>query len=363
VNRPHLDVLCTGPLSGLPGRAIFQRAPVPIRPAWSRVEGMMLGLAIGDALGNTSEAQLPGRRRLRHGAIRDYLPNHHVGGEQRGAPSDDSQMAFWTLEQMVADCGYIPEHVARTFTTRRIFGIGSTVREFVSAMREGTPWYQAARESAGNGALMRIVPVVIPHLARPSTELWTDAAVLSLTTHRDPAATASSLAFVSVVWQLLGAGASPSADWFRSEFLEVLVELETGKQYRPRGGWYDGQGGTFSELVARRIDDACERGWAVGDACDAFYSGAYVLETLPCVIYLLMRCAHDPEEAIVRAVNDTYDNDTTAAIVGAAVGALHGVDALPRRWRDGLTGRTGADDDGRMFAILEAASRLYGLGH
>ncbi len=362
MNRPYLETLCKGTLSRLPGKAIFQREPLPVRPAWSRVQGMMLGLAIGDALGNTSEAQLPERRRLRYGEIRDYLPNHHVGGERRGAPSDDSQMAFWTLEQMVLDRSYIPEHVARTFATRRIFGIGSAVREFVSEIREGTPWHEAAPESAGNGALMRIAPIVIPHLVRPSAELWVDAAVLSLTTHRDPAATASSLAFVSVLWQLLGAEAAPSPDWFRAEFLQILGELETGQQYSPRGGWYSGQTGTFSELVTRRIEDACDRGWSVLDACDAFYSGAYLLETLPCVIYLLMRCAHDPEEAIVRAVNDTYDNDTVAAIVGAAVGALHGIDALPRRWRDALTGRTGADDDGRMFEILDQAREVFDPG-
>ncbi len=362
MNRQHLEVLCRSALSALPGRPMFQRPPTPITPAWSRVEGMMLGLAIGDSLGNRSEAQFPKVRGLRFGEIRDYLPNHHTGDERKGTPSDDSQMAFWTLEQMVADKGYVPEHVARAFTTRRIYGIGSTVAEFVGQMHEGTPWYEAAPESAGNGALMRIAPVVIPHLARPSADLWVDAAILSLTTHRDVAATASSLAFVSVLWQLLDAEAPPSADWFRSEFLQVLTDLETGKRYSPRGGWYSGQDGTFSELVARRIDDACARGWSMLDACNAFYSGAYLLETLPCVIYLLMRCAHDPEEAIVRAVNDTYDNDTTAAIVGAAVGALHGVDALPRRWRDGLTGRTGADDDGRMFEILRAAAQCFGSG-
>jgi ADP-ribosyl-[dinitrogen reductase] hydrolase len=37
-----------------------------------------------------------------------------------------------------------------------------------------------------------------------------------------------------------------------------------------------------------------------------------------------MRHADDPEEAILRAVSDTKDNDTIGAIVGAAVGALHG---------------------------------------
>jgi ADP-ribosylglycohydrolase len=58
--------------------------------------------------------------------------------------------------------------------------------------------------------------------------------------------------------------------------------------------------------------------------------------------------------ASVRAVNDSCDNDTIAAIVGAAVGALHGEAALPKRWRDNLLGRTMEADDGRVFDLLDA---------
>jgi ADP-ribosylglycohydrolase len=47
---------------------------------------------------------------------------------------------------------------------------------------------------------------------------------------------------------------------------------------------------------------------------------------VPSVLHILAMHGDDAEEAIVRAVNDTRDNDTTAAIVGAAVGALHGRD-------------------------------------
>jgi ADP-ribosyl-[dinitrogen reductase] hydrolase len=96
------------------------------------------------------------------------------------------------------------------------------------------------------------------------------------------------------------------------------------------------------------------------DACNVWYSGAYLLETVPCVLYILMRYAHDPEEAIVRAVNDTWDNDTVAAIVGAAVGALHGRAGLPRRWVERLSGRTTATDNARMFELLAAARDLWG---
>jgi ADP-ribosylglycohydrolase len=73
-----------------------------------------------------------------------------------------------------------------------------------------------------------------------------------------------------------------------------------------------------------------------------------------------MRHGHDPEEAIVRAVNDTKDNDTVAAIVGAALGALHGRQGLPPRWIDNLLGRTTDNDDGRVFELLESAAKKWG---
>ena len=87
-------------------------------------------------------------------------------------------------------------------------------------------------------------------------------------------------------------------------------------------------------------------------------SSAYLLETVPTALFILARHGADPEEAIVRAVNDTYDNDTIGAIVGAAVGALHGEAALPQRCRENLLGRTGAADDGRVFELVAAAERF-----
>ena len=50
----------------------------------------------------------------------------------------------------------------------------------------------------------------------------------------------------------------------------------------------------------------------------------------------------------------------SAAIVGAAVGALHGEQALPAEWREGLLGRVVADiPDRRVFDLLDAAGRRF----
>ncbi len=111
--------------------------------------------------------------------------------------------------------------------------------------------------------------------------------------------------------------------------------------------------GSLCDYVECEVLSAHRRGLPVREALDGWFSGAYLLETVPSVLYVLMAHGHDPEEAIVRAVNDTWDNDTAGAIVGAAVGALHGEAALPKRWRDGLLGRTTADDDGHLFQTLD----------
>lgn len=113
--------------------ALFDTEPVRLRPAvdFDLIEGMLLGLAIGDSLGNTSESMFPRERRQVHGEIRDYLPNRYVDGRAVGLPSDDSQLAFWTLEQMLDDGRLVVEEVARRFASRQIFGIGQAVSEFV----------------------------------------------------------------------------------------------------------------------------------------------------------------------------------------------------------------------------------------
>ena len=66
----------------------------------------------------------------------------------------------------------------------------------------------------------------------------------------------------------------------------------------------------------------------------------------------------------MRAVNDTKDNDTVGAIVGAAMGALHGLSRLPERWVRGLLGRTPEGEDGEVvFRLVARAQEAFvGLG-
>lgn len=356
-NRPLLAELFEHDRIALNRSALFDAEPDRdrrrSRELWNRIEGMLLGLMIGDALGNTSESMLPSERRRHFAEIRDYLPNRHAEGRRVGLPSDDSQLAMWTLESLLEGDGLDPEQLADTFVGRRIFGIGNTVTEFLFRYRdERLPWYEAGVASAGNGALMRIAPVLVPHAGAPDTRLWADAAIAAMLTHNDRASTGSCVAFVDILSRLLLLTEAPAPEWWIDSFVAALSQLEGETQYRSNMT-HDHYEGPLWRFVDTSVRSALVAKASVVDACDSWHSGAYLLETVPSVLYILARHGDDAEEAIVRAVNDTWDNDSIGAIVGAAVGALHGSAALPTRWIDGLLGRTQESDDGRAFDLIE----------
>ncbi len=338
--------------------ALLGRAPAPLPAARfrDRAAGMLIGLAVGDALGNTSEGRNPDERRRQLGEVRDYLPNRHADGSCVGLPSDDTQLAFWLLEHLLEHDGRVePAALAQTWATRRIFGIGKSMREFVDRFREERrPWEEAGVASAGNGALMRVAPVLLPHLAAPSPALWADAILASMVTHNDATSTSACVAFAAMLWDLIAMDAPPAPAWWLERYVQLAAPLEGAVALRSRKAG-DAWRGPLHRFVAERCGAALAAGLPTREACDGWYSGAYLLETVPSALYILARHGHDAEEAIVRAVNDTRDNDTVAAIVGAAVGALHGRSGLPPRWLGGLTGRTAEADDGRVFALVELA--------
>lgn len=341
---------------------IFSKTPKALLPDFSfdKVEGMLLGVAIGDALGATTEGKLPADRHLLFGEIRNYTPGRRSDNRAIGVPTDDTQMTFWTLKQLVDDGGLIPDNLAKRFCKHHIRGIGNTTRGFIGNYKDKhIPWYAAGLDSLGNGALMRIAPVVLPCLKNPHPSMYADAALDTMITHNAFGNTATCVAFVNILWELLAMSSPPEPCWWLDTYCSVAQELEGNTQYCPKIAHHDYYQGPLWQFTDKVVREALNRGMTVLEACNWWGSGANLFGTVPSVLYILATHAGNAEEAIIRAVNDTKDNDSVAAIVGAAVGALHGLKGIPDRWIEGLTGRTRSSDDGEVFRLIFRAKKSF----
>jgi ADP-ribosylglycohydrolase len=343
---------------------ILRSIPSPLgdRFTFDKIEGMLLGAAIGDSLGATSEGHSADSRVNMHGEIRNYVPGRRSNNKAIGVPTDDSQLTFWTLKQLIQDDGLIADNLAKRFCKHHIIGIGSTVRGFIHNYKDlHKPWYESGQDSLGNGALMRISPMVVPYLKWPGPSMYADAAINAMLTHNSYANNATCVTFVNILWQLLAMRGAPDPSWWVETYCAVAEELEGNTMYSSTKNSQYSYSGPLWKYTKMVIRDAISQGLSVKDACKKWGSHASLFETVPSVLYILAAHANDPEEAIIRAVTDTSDNDTIGAIVGAAVGALHGLKGIPNRWIKGLTGRTraGVDDSGEMFKLILLAKKMF----
>ncbi|AIY89145.1 ADP-ribosylglycohydrolase family protein [Geoglobus acetivorans] len=289
----------------------------------NKVEGILFGTAIGDALGVKFESRPPEYILNKYGHIKGFHQKAHI--------TDDTQLTFWTLEVFLNQGWLDPKKLADRYTKERITGIGKTMKAFIKNYKDlRVPWYLAGVNSAGNGALMRLSPLVIPHLLNPSKELWCDAIVTTYLIYHDRLAIASAVAFVSLLWECFRIQRPLEADWWIEKYVAVARELEgDNTTYSTRYGTlkYKGPAWYFIEKV---LEDASKEKWSLKELSSRIGSGAYLLETIPVVLYTLMMHADTPYTALTEAITYSKDSDTIGAIVGYFIGAIHGSKAFPR---------------------------------
>ncbi len=259
----------------------------------------------------------------KYGLIKGFHPKAHI--------SDDTQLTFLTLEVFLRNGWFDPKKLADVFVKERITGIGKTMKSFIKNYKDlKVPWYLAGVNSAGNGSLMRLSPIVIPHLLNPSKELWCDAVVTTYLVYHDKLAISSAVAFTSLLWECFRMRMAPESEWWLEKYITVARELEgDNSNYTTRYGEirYKGPAWYFVENV---LSTALKENWSLKELSNRVSSGAYLLETVPVVLYTLMKCADLPYNALIEAVTHSKDSDTIGAIVGYFIGALHSSKAFPK---------------------------------
>ena len=273
-----------------------------------RAIGVMLGLAVGDAIGTTLEF----KPRDTYPRLTDMTGAGPFNLEP-GVWTDDTAMALALMDSLTS-MGELDEydlmerfvrwHEEGTYScTGSCFDIGITTRQALSVWKQtGNPIAGSTDPmTAGNGSLMRLAPVAVRYW-RDRDKLRDVAARQSRTTHAAPEAVDACVAFAQAL-------ADAIEGQPRSEVLRNRVEPYAGSIPAIMAGSWRG----------KTRDDICASG--------------YVAHSLEASLWSTARTGNF-EEAVLLAANLGEDADTTAAITGQLAGALYGKNGIPRHWRE-----------------------------
>lgn len=302
-------------------------APLPPAPTLAeRIEGALLGLLVGDALGVPYEfkpsPQIPPPAGIEFDPPPGYPRSHpHV---PPGTWSDDGAQALVLLDSLLHCSGLDLDHFAQRLVQWRdqglfavdgqVFDVGCQTSTALARLREGIAPERAGPDGErdqGNGSLMRVLPLALWHRGG-DTALAALAARQSLPTHGHPVCLAA-CAMLCLWGRRLMSGQPAAEAWRDAAATLHRVAADAGLQ---------------PGAVAALLDP--------GNA-ERISGSGYVVDTLWSARHCLGD-GHDYESAVKLAIAMGNDTDTTAAVTGGLAGMRHGVAAIPRRWRDGLRG-------------------------
>jgi len=254
--------------------------------------GMMVGLAIGDAMGSALEF-MP--MRDRGNFITDYQksPTFPIAA---GQWTDDTSMALALADSIIENDGewtplaamqnFLDWYQAGRFSAiDHCFDIGNTCRTSIENwMLDPANPFQGSTDSntSGNGALMRMAPVIISSCTLQEARLRAEEQ--TLLTHGSSECIKYSRAFA---YELFYYRYAPT----------VEVDFKIPREHvRPTG----------------YVKDSYEAAWWA------------------------VKNGKDFESAIIKAINLGGDADTIGAIAGQLAGALYGADNIPDWMKNGL---------------------------
>jgi ADP-ribosylglycohydrolase len=305
-------------------------APAGAENAHAR--GAFYGLALGDALGMPTQSMSRTEIVEDYGQItgfRDAGPRQRIAaGMPAGSITDDTEQAI-LLAHLLIDGGGAFD--ALSFATRLIGWerdmeargsldlLGPSTKAAVQRLTEGASLSESGRFGSTNGAAMRITPVGIAFDASNLTAFVDAVTRASEVTHNTTLGIGSAAAI----------GAAVSAGIRGASLAEALeVAFAAAAEGERRGHWIAG-----GSIAARAR-------WATGylaglpaaehaDAVETVIGTSVASQESVVAALSLVSVSTDPWETLCLAAGLGGDTDTIAAMAGAVLGAVHGIDAWP----------------------------------
>ena len=294
----------------------------------SKIKAVMIGHAIGDALGVPVE--FCERAELDTSPVTDMMGfgSYPVPA---GAWSDDTSMSLAALDSLSkGEVNYdeIMENFVKWLDqgeytpTGEAFDVGKTclaaIRNYLADDKKSALKCGLTDEySNGNGSLMRIHPFVLYTYVKklPFAQWYELVKNGSALTHAHDRAEIGCLIYAIVLLHLLEKGSK--------EYIFLGLQ-------RARYNLMDCAEFSHYDRIFRSDFASLSR--------EEIKSTGYVVDTLEAALWCVLTTS-DYESAVLKAVNLGKDTDTVAAVAGGLAGALYGYDAIPEKWRNPLLKR------------------------
>jgi len=289
---------------------------IPSSRIFKHARAAFLGLAIGDALGATTEFMTPCEIKAKHRVHKKI-----IGGGwlylKPGQVTDDTEMSLALGKALLLSGQWNLKGIADNFLTwmrSKPIDIGATCRRGIRDYRlKGQLEVPYNEWDAGNGAAMRMAPVALFTLSDP-TLLEECAVSQAHLTHNHALSDAACV----VIGRMVQQGVLGTDRHKLHETTRVLL----------------------AEYPSFRFNN---------------YKGnasPYVVDTLQTVFHYFFSTSSF-EECLVGVVNQGGDADTTGAIAGMIAGAFYGLDAIPVRWLKKLNKEVKAEVEEQAVRLVK----------
>ena len=290
-----------------------------------RIQGGVLGLLVGDALGVPYEfhsaQEIPPLEEIEFEPP-TYFRRAHAG-VSIGTWSDDGAQALVLLDSLLTCGRFNIDHFAKGLVDwhengfmavgGEVFDVGIQTANSVKELKSGISPSLAGgfdEYSNGNGSLMRVLPLAIWHKGS-DLELIADAFAQSSVTHNHPRSRICCALYCLWARNIFNNVENPWNTAFQT-FLEIFPENSL----------------EHTELTTKIFPTNAEY---------EIKGSGYIVDSLRASVWLDGKKSY--EEVVKSAIALGDDTDTTACIAGGIAGLKFGINGIPDRWIDNLRGK------------------------
>jgi len=292
-----------------------------------RFLGSMLGAAVGDALGATTQGLTSRDIQELYGEVNDIPEIHSARGVPSTTPASPLlSVARAFLPDGVLDPAKMAEAVARSVRRDDAAGLQGFARNF---LERGLPWNEAGENLPESAPAALVLPLALLR-AGNFRRLKLEAGILASLSHPNPAAIAGAIAQACALAKALHCPTGfLDVLSFPRTLSPVVSGIEPERGQKPRVGRAPA---TVGRKLGAELPALLLRRAPVGEMQESLGNGESAHEGIPFALGCFLRSPGDFAETVLNAVRQGGDARVIGALAGALCGAYVGREGIPERF-------------------------------